>query len=291
MIYAYGVTQQGSYHVEKNLPCQDYHYYKLIEPNYAIGAVADGLGSQKFTDVASKIAATDAVEFCKEKIDLKDPEGILTVIKQAFSHALEEIKKEADSKGNDVNEYDTTLALAVFVDDKIYYGNSGDSGIIVHSNDGTFKGVTIQQRDENGCVFPLCFGEEHWQFGKEEGVASCLLATDGMLEIFYPYLLKGEKVEIYIALANYMMSNTVLNYPDTPSEEVQKAMDNFVAGLSPDQVSDDKTVLALINDSVEVNRQDEDYYKAPDWAELKKKKDEEYKRKAYPHLYKDENQE
>ena len=31
----------------------------------------------------------------------------------------------------------------------------------------------------------------------------------------------------------------------------------------------------------------EDYYKAPDWAALKRKWDEEYKRRAYPHLFSD----
>ena len=44
MIYHYGITQQGYYHVQKEIVCQDAHYFELINPNYAIAAVADGVG-------------------------------------------------------------------------------------------------------------------------------------------------------------------------------------------------------------------------------------------------------
>ena len=57
MIYYYGVTQQGTYHIEHDLVCQDAHYCKVINDHFAIAAVADGLGSEKYSDVASKIAS------------------------------------------------------------------------------------------------------------------------------------------------------------------------------------------------------------------------------------------
>ena len=54
MIFHYGITQQGHYHIKNNLPCQDAHEFKLISDNFAIGAVADGLGSELYSDIASK---------------------------------------------------------------------------------------------------------------------------------------------------------------------------------------------------------------------------------------------
>ena len=64
MIYSYGTTQQGPYHVQKNIVCQDFHYLKKVSEDCVIAAVADGLGSESHSDVASKIAATESVEYC-----------------------------------------------------------------------------------------------------------------------------------------------------------------------------------------------------------------------------------
>ena len=51
----------------------------------------------------------------------------------------------------------------------------------------------------------------------------------------------------------------------------------------------DKTVVVLVN-SIKTKRQPKEYYQEPDWAALKKKHDEEWKRAAYPGLYKKEEQ-
>lgn len=290
MIYSYGVTQQGACHVKNNIVCQDSHYFKIISKNYAIGAVADGLGSELYTDVASKIAAEKSVAYCIEKIKQNDnKESILKTISESFRYALNEINRTAKDNGHDVDQYDTTLALAVYIDGDLYYGNSGDSGIVVLNQDGTYESVTTQQKDENGCVYPLFFGEEKWDFGAKENVASVFLATDGMYETLFPYLLKGEDVSIYVALAQFLMSEESLNFSSNKEKDVQARMNDFVASIPGDQVSDDKTVLVMLDTSVKTEKQPDEYYSMPDWAALKKKREEEYKRAAYPHLYSNED--
>ena len=143
----------------------------------------------------------------------------------------------------------------------------------------------LQQKDENGCVFPLIFGENYWVFGKKEKVTSVFLATDGMYETLFPYLLQGEEVSIYVALAHYMMSEDCLEFATLGEEQVNAKMTAFIDSIPGEQVSDDKTVLVMLDDAVKPEYQPEQYYQTPDWAELKKKRDEEYKRLAYPHLY------
>lgn len=289
MIHCYGVTQQGSYHVEHDLVCQDAHLYKVIGEQFAIAAVADGLGSEKYSDVASKIAVEKAVAFCEEKVtESSSKEEILEVIKKSFQFAMDEIYKVADETNNERDQYDTTLVVVVYLKGTVYYGNSGDSGIVVLNQDGTYEALTTQQRDENGYVFPLYFGEEKWVFGEREKVSSVLMATDGMLETLFPFLLRNEKVSIYVALAHYLMSEDSLKFADSQDGEVQKKMEAFAASISPKQVNDDKTILVMLDTKVEPQRMPEEYYAAPDWAALKKKHDEEFKRAAYPHLYKDE---
>jgi len=290
MIYSYGVTQKGAYHEQEGTVCQDAHNIAILEEDLAIGAVADGLGSETHSDIASKLAVEIAVAYCGKRIkeNLSDDE-IKVVIKNSFIEALDAINEKAQSDGNDSDQYDTTLALVVYKKGKIIYGNSGDSGIIVMNIDGTFEPVTTQQRDENGCVFPLFFGEEKWEFGVKENIASVLLATDGMYETFFPYLLKGEETEIYTSLARYMMSEDSLDFLGLGSEKVQNHMVEFIKSIREDQVSDDKTVLVMLDTSIEVTLQPDKYYNQPDWDTLKKKKEDEFKRMAYPTLYRDKN--
>ncbi len=291
MMYSYGTTQQGPYHVQKNIVCQDFHYIKKISDNCIIAAVADGLGSEAHSDVASKIAATEAVEYCVSKLpkDLTE-ENALALISDAFMHALQKITDEVAKENGDINQYDTTLCLVIFKKSDVYFGQSGDSGAIVLCKDGHYEGITQQQRDENGCVFPLAFGKEKWVFGSKSDVASVLLATDGILEIFYPILLHSEKVNIYVALAQFFMDNLSLKFEELGEEAVQDKMTAFVQNISEKQVNDDKTVVVLVNSKVKTKRLEDSYYQVPNWTELQKKRQEEFNRLAYPHLYAKENQ-
>lgn len=286
MIYSYAVSQQGTYHVKHNIVCQDAFAKKIIGDRYAICAVADGLGSELYTDVASKIAADSAVAYCAEKIMPEDDAcAILRIIKESFSHALAMIRVRAEKDGNDINEYDTTLALSVFRNGTLFWGNAGDSGMVVCKTDGTYSPVTFQQRDENGCVFPLVFGDKKWKFGVTNDVAAVLLATDGVYEALFPYLLKHEPVEIYVALARYLMDKDVLGYGIEDETEIQEKMESFLASIPGEQISDDKTIVVLIDSAVEVNAQPEAYYAVPDWKALKEKRDIEFRKAAYPSLY------
>lgn len=286
MIYSYGITQQGHYHIKNNTPCQDAHLFKRWNDNFAIGVVADGLGSELYSDIASKIAVREVVSYCENVLtETSELEEILSVLKASFCKALETIEKTAKENNHDVTQYDTTLAVAIFLKGTVYFGNSGDSGIVVLNSNGTYESITEQQRDENGCLYPLCFGENYWVFGFKENVASVLLVTDGIYETLFPYLLQGEEISIYVALAHFMMSNACLNFSSSSENNVLEKMESFISGISAEQVSDDKTVLVMHDDTITVNYQPESYYQSPNWAVLKRKRDEVYKKLAYPHLF------
>ena len=189
MIHHYGITRQGAYHIKTGTVCQDYHCFKSLGERFAVAAVADGLGSELHSDIASAIAAEQSVEYCAREIKPESSgDEILKVIKDSFAFSLNAVNEKAKENGDEADQYDTTLALAVYREGMLFFGQSGDSGIVVLNADGTYESVTTQQRDENGCVFPLCFGEDMWAFGKHENVASVFLATDGMYETLFPYL-------------------------------------------------------------------------------------------------------
>lgn len=288
MIYTYGVTQRGYYHIKKDIVCQDAHAIKQIAKDCCIAAVADGLGSELYTDKASRIAVDTVVEYCSAHINVTSPsEQILLCLQEAYHAAIQAIEQEALSSQHEINQYDTTLTCALLIGETLYYGHSGDSGIIALLKSGEFQSVTAQQRDESGCVYPLCFTDK-WKFGSVQGVASVLLATDGMLDTLFPSLLFNEPINIYVALASYLMDNDNVGFETLTNEQVQEKMEKFVSGIAEAQVSDDKTIVAIINVGAEKTRQPEEYYQVPNWAELKRKKDEEFRRLAYPHMYKKE---
>jgi len=292
MIYAYGITVQGTYHIKNDIVCQDAHNIVKKDKDIVIAAVADGLGSEKYSDIASKIAAKRATTFCAEKITKSSSEeDILKTIKAAFTASQDEIEKTAAENGHSVDEYDSTLSLSVLMGEYLYYGHVGDSGIIVLTSDGLYKQVTEQQRDEDNRLYPLFF-RDRWIFKKfEEKVCSVFLATDGIFEIMFPYLIKDEEVNIHIALARFLMDNHGLRIEKRGEDAVKADVEDFIKNIPDAQVNDDKTLVVLINASVESKIQPDEYYKEPDWEGLKKKRDEEYKRQAYPHLFKDKPEE
>lgn len=287
MIYSYGISLPGTYHIKNNIVCQDFYEISKYNKNIAIAAVADGLGSAEYSDVGSKTAATIAVEHCGQNITEKTESAqILDVIRAAFIAAQKAVEKIANENEHAIEKYDTTLTLAVLIRDTLYYGHSGDSGMIALTTQGCYEQVTVQQRDSEGRVFPLFFTDK-WEFAQYgEKVSAVLLATDGMLETFFPIYIKNEPVKIHVSLAQFFMDNQTLRIDKLGEEAVKLKITEFLENIPDTQVNDDKTVVVLINTAVKTKRQPKKYYQEPDWAELKRKYDEAWRREAYPHLFK-----
>lgn len=283
MIYTFGITQQGKAHIKKNINCQDAYCSKIINEKICIAAVADGLGSEKHSDIASRIAADCSVAYCTDRIrlDLKN-DDILEILKDAYEYALNEIEKKVVSDEGDISQYDTTLSLCVLFDGKLYFGHSGDSGIIALSDDGIFNKITEQQRDDEGRVYPLCFGEKYWVFGCfEKKVAGVILATDGMLELFYPVYIKDMDVDIYTSLGLYFLNFKVLESENFDIKEYESKRYNYVLNIPENIVDDDKTIVGIMDSSILIKWQNNSYYQEPDWSILRKKYRDRYNKKAY----------
>ena len=288
MIYSYGISLPGTYHIKNDIVCQDSHRIVRIGKNTIIAAVADGLGSAEHSDVGSKMAVSISTEHCRQNINANTkPEHILDTMRFAFAKALRAIEEEAASKEHSPDLYDTTLTMAVLIRDSLYYGHSGDSGIIALTTLGCYEQVTVQQRDDEARVFPLFFTEK-WEFAQyDKKVSSVLLATDGMLETFFPIYIRNAPVNIHVSLAQFFMDNHSFRIDKAGQEAKRKRILAFIENIPDEQVNDDKTIVALINTTVKTKHQPEEYYREPDWVELKRKHDEAWKREAYPSLFKD----
>lgn len=284
MIYSYGISIAGTSHDKKGIDCQDSNKISKLSV-CTIAAIADGVGSSKHSDIASSKAVEVAVDFCAEAVkkSTRDDDWA-AIIKAAFREAQNEIEEIAKQENNPYTDYDTTLSLVIYNGEYITYGHCGDGGIIGLTMSGDYVRVTMPQKKEGIYVIPLRAGEDEWVFGHvQERVVSVLLATDGIYETFFPYLLKGQPIEVYVPLVRYFMDNNGLNVSQDTICEIEEERIRFLKSEVCAAITDDKTVVVLINDEVKPSLKKESFYAEPDWDTLKL----EWNKKAYPHLYKD----
>ncbi len=286
MLISYGMSIVGTSHVGKNTPCQDSHRYELLSNGWMALVVADGVGSAKHSEVASKMACDAFIETCKACITEETQRTELKgIIEKAYKVADQNIKDYVYKIEDIITDYDTTLSAVIYDGKNIVYGHSGDGGIIVLTTSGDYIKVTQPQKAEDGiCVVPLRAGEKYWEFGEcEAEVASVLLATDGVYDSFMPYLLRGQPVELYVPLIRWFMDNNVIGITDENRGQVEESRKNFLCGDSCRAITDDKTIVVAFNADIVPALKEDSYYAEPDWAKLQ----ELWNRKAYPHLYKD----
>ncbi len=286
-IVHYSTSLVGKSHITKGTVCQDANRVNEMSNGWIVAAIADGVGSAKFSDIASKTAVDTVVNYCSKHIDKNTKqEELCEILSNAFETAEMSIEAIARSNNASMLDYDTTLSVVVYDGLHIAYGHSGDGGIVGMCMNGSYKKITEPQKADDGfCVIPLRAGKNSWKFGIEtEEFASVLLATDGLYDTFFPYLLKGQSVEVYVPLIRYFMDNAIVGANKENIDDIRKAKEAFLVSDAYDSVSDDKTLVVLINSTLETQKQDDSYYDEPDWDKLQS----DWNKKAYPHLYNDE---
>ena len=279
-----GYSAVGKSHTDKNIPCQDNCYYESND-NIVVAAIADGLSSSKHSDIASKIAVEFVVNKCLKNIAKQDSEDkIITTIRESFDGALFAIKKIAREAENDLNDYDTTLTVAVLIEEILYYGQIGDSGIVALLEDGRFERVTEAQNGEgigkDRPVYPLA-AVSKWTFKKyDHKVKALFLATDGVLKNIQHPLLEGQQYNLNHKYLAYIYTKLNLLKDDEVAKECIK---DEVEKLTPEEVDyDDKTLVVVINKKCNLKPQSSDYYNFPTdelWKNIQKK----YETELYPY--------
>jgi len=277
-----GVSQMGKSHETSETVNQDAYYF-LDKTEYIIAAVADGLGSSKRSDIASKIAVKGAVEHCAGLISTKTQDkDILKIITDAFDKVNFEIKQTA---GEHLDDYDTTLTLAVFMHHSVFFGHVGDSGVIALRCDGKFEEVTVPQLGsgygKERPVFPLA-SKSHWVFGKyKHKTKAIFLMTDGMLNKVIPPMLDKQVYKLDHEYLFYIYDNLCKN-----ANLDKWIVDEMTLILPPEVNYDDKTIVAIVFIKSRIKLQTKKYYLFPGkdlWSSLL----EQQKRQLYSYRYQD----
>ena len=271
--YYYAVNARGASHVAQNKPCQDSFAVRFVrDGEIVVAAVADGVGSAAASEAGSMCAAQAAVQHCAkfiadngEHIGVND---VLQCMKEAFRQAMQAVERHCRRDPNhELRDFDTTLCLAVYGNSRLYWGQSGDSGLIAAFNDGTYELLTRQQRDAAGRVYPLRFGERFWEFGAATKAAcSFMLATDGVLENVFapPILAKNWHTPLDRSQAHKFLR--AWPHDEEHAEELQRQADAFFLNRANScDLVDDRTALVVHDSRAQPLSQPAEYYEPPDW--------------------------
>jgi serine/threonine protein phosphatase PrpC len=244
----------------------------LLANGWAVGVIADGLGSAKRSDAGSFLAVNAVVKHMTDNCPKKwNINKLKTALKDSFNLAYDFIVKKAGVEGNPVSDYDTTLTVAIYNGSQVVYGHVGDGGIITLSKHGDFAMLTNAQKGgaEFNMVSPLR-SKEKWVFGNSDNdVCALSLMTDGIYDVICPWLLAEQKQPIYVNYIRPFMDRNLLKVNSMKDfEKVRREVKDFLNSEYNANITDDKTFAAIINLSVLPSIKPDEYYAEPNWEQL-----------------------
>lgn len=275
MIGSFKISAIGTAHLENpDGVCQDYSDVLKLENGYTIAVIADGLGSASKSDIGAKVAVNSVLDYIKSHIATKKSDKFyINLISQAYREAYTSVMNTAKDMRIDFLEFNTTLTAAIYDGKTLYYGQCGDGGIIVLTPSGSFDCATeVKKGEAFNETFPLLGGSENWSFGKYPGeVCALTLMTDGIYDIVCHPLIANEEQKINIPFIRRFMDRNILKANnETDFIDLQKSISKFISGNGLPNVTDDKTIVGLINTDIMADLKDDKYYDEPDWDKLNK---------------------
>lgn len=293
MITHFNITLQGTRHIERGDPCQDFSASQRIHldrfgSDLVLAAIADGVGSCMFSQYGAETAVTSFLSCLVHNLnrgifELTD-EFILRLLEKAFRYALSQVSVKAEKMELPFMEFDSTLTGVIFDGKNLWFGHVGDDGVVVLYADGTYEMITERHEgEESGSLFPLIC-QEKWQFGKApKEVASMVLMTDGVLN----YCVDGRAMNNRVYYPFLGLALAVTAETDEQAEKLRQDWEDFLRG-EPDEpvgfrnrITTDDISFVLIENPEVVATLPEIKFDQGKWDEDTKKRREEIDEKLY----------
>ena len=263
-----GVTKRGVAHRCYGTRCQDAHMIRRVKQvaiwkdggkrdrllpgkEYVVAAVPDGLGSEAHSDIGANAAVNTAVSTMCELIGTWCATGDSALaismprfLEQAMIKANNAVVKKAASMELPANEFDATLAIAVYDGEQLFYGSAGDSGVIAKTDAG-FELLTRPSRVGEAGTYPL-YCREKWEISACGHVRGFLLATDGLLELLVPEFnnenLNEKAVHLFMGAGHKPVSASDID------AALEKRVENVVHRIQGNRYTyDDATVVVALD--------------------------------------------
>jgi len=136
----------GTSHQKQGIVCQDYGDYRILD-DVIVGAVADGAGSAKHSDVGSRLAVetvlkcfSDISEYPqKQDSQPLSKEEAQKVFAEIVNKVITELQKQADEGDYSVNDLACTLLVFVATPDWVAAMQIGDGFIVMRSQESEYQ--------------------------------------------------------------------------------------------------------------------------------------------------------
>jgi len=254
----------GTRHQEKGLPCQDYSNYRCYD-DVIIGAVSDGAGSAKHSDVGAKLAVETTLSFLSGTEEFKNYLGIARwlekrqkvdkppkdkVIRKLATDICDKVLMAMSQQVEkmDCQQEDLDCTLLVFVGTPYWFAaiQIGDGFLVVRSEEGTPELIFQPDKGE--------FANET-TFITSSDVLSQLQAKTLPPQKFICAASDGvEKVAIrfsdWSAFPPFFQPLEECLQEETSQEEKEAYLQSFLESERLNQrTGDDKTLLLCLNNS------------------------------------------
>lgn len=135
MPYLFGASVIGPLHIAMGLPCQDAYAHEALSSDFAVAAVADGLGSASKADVGAMVAVQSSVEAVKRLTGNKGGNVDLSnIAKEAIISARSSLETRADEEGCELRDLACTLIVSVINKNRVCVAHIGDGAVVVEVN-------------------------------------------------------------------------------------------------------------------------------------------------------------
>lgn len=147
-----GCSAIGTKHITGGTPCQDAVCYERISDQIIIGAVSDGMGSARRSDVGSKLAVQTALSQIKSTQcwlnQPKNDEGAREIFRSVLGQVQAALKKEAENGGYSVKDLNCTLLAFVATPEWLAAMQVGDGLIVVRPKGRDYQLLFMPDKGE-----------------------------------------------------------------------------------------------------------------------------------------------
>jgi hypothetical protein len=244
----------GTNHQEQGKGCQDYaSYYLAPNDNYVIGAVADGAGSAKHSEIGAKIAVEEVINYFKEILypkSINNENQAREKFTQVLDCVLFKLKEEAKNKGFLLSDLNSTLLVFIATTNWFASMQIGDGLIIIKPKNGEYELVFKPDKGEyvNQTTFVTSSdAKERMQLRFQSiNLSFICLTTDWCENISVTKAQESwkPKQDFFEALENCLLEKkSNINYQHFTPESIDKLL---TSAKINQEIDDDKTLLLCV---------------------------------------------
>jgi hypothetical protein len=153
-----GASVQGSGHERSGQPCQDAHYWQVLDKDVLVAAVADGAGSASLSDLGAETAVKAAVERLiqyGDLVDLAKGDDWAAFTREVHQAAKLAVQTEADARQLSIRELASTLLVLLSTPSHSAVMQIGDGAVVGRNYHNRLFTMTKPTRSEyvNETVF------------------------------------------------------------------------------------------------------------------------------------------